>query len=50
MRKQLEYLDNTLNRMDVGYSADAICDLREVLKQVLIILDQIMPIDKSDDI
>jgi hypothetical protein len=50
MRQELEQLDDKLNRMDVGYSTNAICDLREVLRKILELLDQTMPIDRSDDV
>lgn len=49
MRERLKRLDNKLKRMDVGYSIDAICDLREVLREVLELLEIALPLEVDHD-
>lgn len=49
MREQIERMKTKLARMDVGFSTDAICDLREVLYEVIDLLDTALPKEVEPD-
>jgi len=49
MRKQLEYLQDQLQRMEPGHVVGAIEDLRQVMYQVLELLDVALPKEVEPD-
>lgn len=49
MRESLEFLQKRLQRLDVGYTADAICDIREVLYSIIELLDLALPKEVEPD-
>lgn len=49
MRKSLERLERKLSRIEVGYTADAICDLREIIQEILEHLDEALPKEVEPD-
>jgi hypothetical protein len=49
MRESLAYLRQKLQRLDVGYTTDAILDIREVMYQMLELLDVALPKEVEPD-
>lgn len=49
MREELKRLCTKLNRLEIGYTADAITDIREVLYDLIGFVEKIAPEDKTND-
>lgn len=49
MRESLKYLQAKLQQIEIGYTADALCDIREVLYQILELLDVALPKEVEPD-
>lgn len=48
MREDLKRLCNKLKRLEVGYTADAICDLRDVLYELIVFVERTTPEEQDD--